>query len=258
MVLLGKIDRPDNFIVLNADPGMENSKTYEYVTMMFEKCREAEIECRTVDGPNLYEDLVNLPNTDNTRLDNPPYWTKSKDGNRGRLMQCCTKFYKIAPMDREIREILEERFGISRKSSRIGEGIVEKWIGFAHDERHRIKTPPQKYVHFCYPLIEMKMKTADVLRFFEENDLPIPPRSVCNACFANNVEYLKKMHDERPDDWKQAVAVDKAVRDWQQIGVKDEVYVSKSLLPLEELAAQNFGADEGEHDEWCQTGYCFT
>ena len=59
------------------------------------------------------------------------------------------------------------------------------------------------------------------------------------------------MHEYRPEDWKQAVAVDKAVRDWKQIGVNDEVYVSKSLLPLEELAAQNFGADEGEHDEWC-------
>ena len=104
----------------------------------------------------------------------------------------------------------------------------------------------------------MKTKASDVLGFLAEKNLHIAPRAVCNACFANNVEYLKKMHDERPDDWQQAVAVDKAVRDWQQIGVKDEVYVSKSLLPLEELAAQNFGADEGEHDEWCQTGYCFT
>jgi len=52
--------------------------------------------------------------------------------------------------------------------------------------------------------------------------------------------------------------VDKAVRDWRQIGVHDEVFVSKSLLPLEALADRNFEADDGEHDEWCQTGYCFT
>ena len=104
----------------------------------------------------------------------------------------------------------------------------------------------------------MKLKTVHVVKFFEENSLPIPPRSVCNACFANNIEYLREMHQERPEDWKQAVAVDKAVRDWKQIGVKDEVFVSKSLLSLEELAAQNFGVDEGEYDEWCQTGYCFT
>ena len=45
------------------------------------------------------------------------------------------------------------------------------------------------------------------------------------------------MHDERPDDWQQAVAVDNAVRDWRQIGVNDEVYVSKSLLPLEKVSA---------------------
>jgi hypothetical protein len=258
MVLLGKIDRPENFIVLNADPGMENSRTYEYVTMMFERCREAGIDCKTVEGPNLYEELIDLPNSDKTRLDNPPYWTKSQNGNRGKLMQCCTKFYKIMPMDREIRRILEERFGISRKSSRLGEGIVEKWIGFARDEILRIKQPPQKYIRFRYPLIEMKMKTDDILRFFEENSLPVPPRSVCNACFANNLDYFKEMHTKRPEDWKQAVAVDRAVRDWRQIGVKDEVFVSKSLLPLDVLAKRDFEADDGSDDERCQTGYCFT
>ena len=117
-------------------------------------------------------------------------------------MKCCTKHYKIAPMDREIRRTLEDRFGISRKSSRLDEGIVEKWIGFARDEIMRIKTPPQKYIRFRYPLIEMKLKTVHVVKFFEENNLPIPPRSVCNACFANNVEYLREMHQDRPEDWK--------------------------------------------------------
>lgn len=258
MVLLDKIERTDNFIVLNADPGMENSETYQYVRMMFDRCREAGIECRTVEGPNLYADLVNLPITDKTRIDNPPYWTKDANGRRGKLMQCCTKHYKIAPMDREIRRILEERFGISRKSSHLGEGIVEKWIGFARDEIMRIKRPPQKYVRFRYPLIEMRMKTDEVLRFFENNNLPVPPRSVCNACFANSVEHFREMFENRPEDWQQAVAVDRAVRDWTQVGVKEEVYVSKSLIPLDELAARGFVADDGEEDDWCQTGYCFT
>jgi hypothetical protein len=237
---------------------MENSETYKYVAMMFEKCREAGIECKTVEGPNLYKDIINLEDTDETRFDNPPYWTKDANGKRGKLMQCCTAYYKIAPMDREIRRILEERFGISRKSGRIGTGIVEKWIGFAWDEQHRIKIPPQKYVRFRYPLVEMRMKTADVVRFFDDNSLPIPPRSVCNACFANNLAHFREMHENRPEDWKQAVAADKAVRDWKQIGVENEVFVSKSLIPLEELARRDFKADDGEDDDWCQTGYCFT
>lgn len=109
MVLLGVLPKPANFVVLNADPGMEAQETYCYVAMMFETCRKAGIECRTVAGPNLYEDLLSLKRSNRTRFDNPPYWTKGTDGKRGRLMQCCTQHYKIRPMDREIRRILERR-----------------------------------------------------------------------------------------------------------------------------------------------------
>lgn len=258
MVLLGELPKPDNFIVLNANPGMENSGTYEYVSMMFTKCRNAGIDAWTVEGPDLYEDLLELPHTNRTRIDNPPFWTKDGRGKLGRLMQCCTKHYKIAPMDRAIRIVLEERFGISRKSSHLGEGIVEKWIGFAADETSRVKPPAQKYVRFRYPLIEMGMTTEDVAKFFDENNLPVPPRSVCNACFANNVAYFKEMHDNRPGDWAQAVAVDNAIRDMTKFGVKYEAFVSKTLLPLEELAARNFQVEDADEEGGCHSGYCFT
>jgi len=258
MVLLGKLPKPDNLLVLNADPGMENSQTYEYVEMMFEKCKEHDIDARTADGPNLYKDLVELKDTDKTRFDNPPYWVKKKDGGLGRITQRCTKFYKIAPMDRAIRQVLEEKCGISRKAKNIGKDIVEKWIGFAADEYLRIKEAKQKYVYFRYPLIELKMTNEDVVKFYQDNNLPIPPRSVCNACFANTAKFFKEMYEERPEDWKQAVEVDNAVRDLTQIGLKHEIYVSKTLVPLEELPQKNFEANSDEDDDSCHSGYCFT
>ena len=133
MVIRGeiKIDK-SRFVVLNADPGMENSDTYKYVEKMRAECEKNGIDFVTVPGPDLYEDLVTLSNTDKTRLDNPSYWA-DKEGEPKPLMQKCTKHYKIAPMDREIRRILASKFGISRKSKRIGENIVNKFIGFAYD-----------------------------------------------------------------------------------------------------------------------------
>ncbi len=209
MVLLGKIEvDPASFVVMNADPGMENSRTYPYVKMMFDKCRGRGIEIFTADGPNLYRDLVDLKTAKKTRIDNPPYWVNN-NGKLGRLTQGCTKYYKILPMNRAIRKVLYERFGISPKSKRLGNGIVEKWIGFSYSEVERIKPPEQKYITFRYPLIEMKMHNEDVLRFFSDNGLPVPPRSVCNACFANGLDTLREMYLNRPEDWAQRVGVDR-------------------------------------------------
>lgn len=260
MILLDKISIPNNFVVLNADPGMENSFTYQYVDMMKEKCKEKGIEFYKVQGENLYSDIVTLGLTNKKRLDTPAYWTKNEKGERGKLRQSCTFKYKIEPMDRKIRQLLKEKFGINPKAKRIGNNIVEKWIGFTYSEVERVKPSRRKYSYFQYPLIEMKMHNDDVINFFIENNLSIPPRSVCNACFANGLSTLKDMYRNRPEDWKQAVSVDNAVRNWSQIGVKSEVYVSRTLIPLSELERVDFNLDELkdlENEYSCDSGYCF-
>ena len=262
MVLRGELPRPKHFIVLTANPGMENSLTYKYVDMMFVRCREAGIEAFRAPGPNLYEDMVALAQSDKTRLDNPPYWTKNpKTGKLGQLMQKCTRHYKIAPMDRLIRGYMEERFEISRKSSRLGENTVEKWIGLSASEEIRVKPSNRKYIYFRYPLIELDMRNSDVVNYYKTNGLPMPPRSVCNACFANGLDTLREMHANRPGDWAQAVKIDNAVRDLSQIGIEEPTFVSKILRPLQELAEDNFGKHKNDIDgsAWsCDSGYCFT
>lgn len=257
MVLLGEIPEPSDFIVLNADPGMENSHTYTYIQMLFEHCANAGIIAYTTPGPNLYKDLIG---PQSTRLDNPPYFTLKPNGKRGQLMQKCTRHYKIAPMDRAVREELWIWHGIGLKSSRIAEkGIVEKWIGLCADELGRVKDSDRKYLRFRYPLIEMGMTKADVEAWYTDRGIAPPPRSVCNACFANGLSTLKEMHDNRPADWAQAVAVDRAVRDLTHIGVEQPVYVSDKLIALEDLPARQFLKPETDKEEWsCDSGYCFT
>ena len=259
MVILGEIERPKNFLVLHADPGMENSETYEYLEYIRPFAEEAGCPIITVGGPDLYEDLVGLAETDKTRFDNPPYWTLNQGGSVGRLRQKCTQIYKIAPMDRYLRIYLEEHHGISRKSKRIGEGVVQKWIGFGADETHRVKPSKQKYVAFDYPLIRLGFTRAKLEEWYVDRDLPRPPRSVCNACFANGLETFKEMYKNRPDDWEKACKVDDSVRDWGQIGIDDEVFVSRSMTPLRRLPMVNFNPGGEEQPEvWsCDSGHCF-
>jgi hypothetical protein len=259
-IIRGEFPKPESFAVLNANPGMENSDTYKYVEMMRQECLKAGIYFETVAGPNLYLDILRAANQELKRLDNPPYWTKDpKTGKEGKLIQGCTKYYKIQPMDRAVRRLLEDRFGISQKSGRVGEHVVEKWIGFSSDEVPRIKPPSQKYTYFRYPLIEQGLDKAKVVGYFLKNNLPLPPRSVCNACFSNGLETYKEMHEKRPGDWQQAVAIDNAVRRGIP-GVDRETFVSKTLLSLEELAKMGFVIGEGEDQDGfsCDSGYCFT
>lgn len=260
MVLRGDLPRPDPFIVLNANPGMENHLTYRYVNAMEDRCKAAGIPFLRV-ARNLYAELLALKGNGSNRFDTPPFWTKNRvTGKKGRLLQKCTGAYKIAPMDRAMRQWLYENLGVSRKTKRLGTDTVCKWIGFSQDEWTRIKEEKRKYLCHEYPLIDRRMTKLDIAAYYLKNGIALPPRSVCNACFANDVGTFKEMHDNRPEDWAQAMAVDEAIRDLTQIGIVDECYVSSTLLPLRELAARGFKLDAKvveQDSESCHSGHCF-
>lgn len=258
MVLRGDIERPRNFIVVRANPGMENGETNDYCEHMAKRFRAAGIPYIEVKR-DLLRGLLELKASGRTRFDLPPFWTRNRvTGKKGRLLQRCTKWAKIAPMDAACRKWMQDELGISARSKRIGREIVCKWIGFSADEWHRLKEPRRRYICFGYPLIDKRMDKPAVIQYFLDNGLRLPPRSVCNACYANDVAHFKKMHDERPDEfWGEAVAVDEAIRDLSCVGVTDECFVSSTLSPLRELAARGFTVADGEEDARCHSGHCF-
>lgn len=259
MVLRGEWEKPLRFVVLNADPGMEDSRTYQFVRETRRRCQAAGIDYITASGPNLYADIVNSISNGVTRIDNPPFWCKKPDGSRGRLQQKCTGIYKIAPMDRALRHYMSQKHSISWNTKRIRPGLVEKWIGFAADEWHRCSESAQQYITLRFPLIERKLDRAAIDKDFELKSIPKPPRSVCQGCFANGLLYFKEMHADRPDDWEKAVDVDNAVESWHLRGITQyPVFVSASLIRLRDMPSMNFGVeDEDMSEHHCNSGVCF-
>ena len=258
MLLRGDFRPAGMPIVINADPGMEDSRTYDYVAMMKAKCAEACIEFITAPGPNLYHDLMTLEGK--KRFDAPAYYVTNPQGRTGKLMQACTKVYKIAPTDRVVRQVLHSEFGINPKASPPPRS-VELIIGFHAGEWHRCSETGKKFSYFRYPLIEMKMDDAMVAGYFLKHNLPKPPRSVCNACFANDIPYFREMHANRAADWEKAIAVDDAIRHGLP-GVNGEAFVTRYRIPLREMPSLNFippGYDpEKEREQTCnQGGHCF-
>jgi hypothetical protein len=261
-VLLDIIPRPKNFIVVNADPGMENKHTYDYVSIMQGECIKAGIPFIRATGPSLYRELLELKASGATRFDNPPYWTKDRiTGKVGQLRQKCTKQFKIAPMDRAIRAWMADNIGVPIGATDMGTDAVRRWIGFTNDEWMRIKED-RKVFEFCeYPLVDLKINRADLPGLYLKHGKPMPPRSVCNACFANDVSYLKAMAVDRPEDFECACLIDDEIRDLTCIGITDECYVSSTCIPLRVLAANGFvisGAIKEQDEVRCHSGHCFT
>ena len=97
-----------------------------------------------------------------------------------------------------------------------------------------------------------------MVAYYERNGLLRPPRSVCNACFANDEAYFKKMYETQPESWAQAVAIDEAIRDLSQFGMEDECFVYAGCVPLTELAARGFPILSRKGGQNCHSGHCFT
>ena len=257
MLLNGDLECSTQLLVCTADPGMEDSRTYDYVAEMAERFAAAGIEHRIV-KTDLYGEFLKAVENKATRFDNPPFWTKNKKtGKRGRLMQCCTHAYKIAPMRRIVREVLARDFQV-RINGRPKKDSVRTWIGFTSDEVSRIKESEIKYTYNAYPLVAKKMTKQDVYAYYAKIGRKLPPRSVCSACFANDLGHFKDMYLNRKKDWEKAVAVDEACRDLSCMAVEDECYVSSTLVPLKDLPAMNFIVEDMPLFEMeCQSGYCF-
>jgi len=239
---------------------MEDERSYEFVAQAKKRCGEAGIPFVTAEGRNLFSDLVMLPFTGETRFDNPPYWVKKPNGKIGRLKQKCTGAYKIAPMSRARRLLMQQLCGVSLKTKRLPP--VEVWIGFTADETERITAKKTakgpKYLHLRYPLVEREITKYKMVGYYLAHGIPRPPRSVCCACFSNGLAYFEDMYYTRPADWEKAVMIDDSVRDMSHIGIKGQVFVSSTCIPLRDLPKMNFRQNSPDYREHrCNSGVCF-
>lgn len=255
LVVRGKIKRPERLLVVSADPGWENPETYKFRDRMLAECEKEGVDAMVVEGPKLLDDLAAVKAGEKGRWDTPALYTIGVKGKRGQIKQGCTKHYKIAPIDRAVRKYLKEKYSVGVPK----ENTIEHWIGFAWDERERCKPMPQKYKQVRWPFIEMRICKADLVAWYKANNEPMPPRSVCEGCWANAPGHYRKMAEERPEEWARVKQYDRDIRDLTSIGIKQEAFVSDTLLPLEVLEQQGFSTGNKENDDRlsCDSGFCF-
>lgn len=160
-----------------------------------------------------------------------PAYIKNPDGSRGILQRQCTYDYKMLPLIKETKRII----------GRTGNAV--QWIGISLDEIHRMKPSRDASIVHRWPLVELGMKRHDCLRWMDANGFPKPPRSACVYCPYHSDGEWRRLRDEEPDAFAQAVAFD---LDYRNVKIKTGntrglPYLHNSLVPLGEV---DFRTDE--------------
>ena len=238
-----------------ADTGWEPKAVYKQLEFLKVEACNAGIPLYVVNNGNIKEDALSSmvrgvvkdsksAGKDNKRRVSIPYFTKNEDGSVGMLQRQCTSEYKIKPVLKKIRELI----GLKPRQHGPKEVVVELWMGISMDEVSRVRDSRQKWIKNYYPLIEtLGLNRTGCLMWLKDNGYPEPSRSACIACpFHNNHEW-RFMKKHKPDEWKDAVEFDKAIRRFG--GVRGDIFVHRSAKPLEEVDLRN-DRDRGQMYLW--------
>lgn len=169
-----------------------------------------------------------------------PAFIANPDGTRGIMGRACTFDYKVIQLEKESRKVVSKsallewrrkhesaltelrnwsarcvvckRENLPRPPKPLdawnecqSDAIVIQWIGISLDESHRMKPARLPWIRHRWPLIDLRMKRHDCLRWVEAHNFPRPPRSACVYCpFHSDAEW-RRMRDNEPNEFDRAV-----------------------------------------------------
>ena len=228
--LLPKID-----YAIFADTGWEPRAVYEHLDRIEKEIAiPAGIPIIRVQNGNIREDALNATKN----FASMPLYIKKQDGNKAMGRRQCTREYKIEPVKRQIRTLLGAELKENGIAGRVSKGkTVNQWIGISTDEFQRAKDSQVNYIKNVFPLIELNMSRRDCIAYLTKYGFGSTPKSACIGCpFMRNSAW-RIMKENNTEEWKDAVAFDKAIRNGSNEQTKKlgaQLFLHGSCLPLDE------------------------
>lgn len=160
----------------------------------------------------------------------PPLFTLASDGSKGMVKRQCTQDYKIAPIERKVRELL----GLKPRARWPTTPVVEQWIGISTDEASRMKPSRRPAITTVWPLIDKGMSRRDCLAWLTKHGFPQPPKSACIFCPFHSDKEWRRIKDTDPAGWARAVEVDEAIRTGlsRNKGLDGALFLHAKRIPL--------------------------
>lgn len=212
MSALGELEPVD--AAIHADTTHESKLTYEFAARWTPWLEERGIQIATV-KPDSKRQSGSIDDFGGVLI--PAYTFKAND-NIAILSRQCTDNWKRAPIRRWLQ------------AHRNGQP-VEQWLGISTDEALRMKPSQVKYITHRWPLIEKCMSRKDCERWLVDCGLEVPPKSACTFCPYHNTAEWRRIK-ATPEDWQEAVEVDKAIR---KARPPYDLFVHPARKPLEEV-----------------------
>lgn len=260
MIVEGELPRVD--LALFADTGDEPDYVYAQVDYLKGRLKSVNVPLETVTIGNMLE---HLREQDHRFVTMPIFTVDRETGKAGKMKRQCTSEYKIAVIEKRVKQELLKR-GMATKD---GRGIsvngnkdnkvyeIECWLGISLDEAvSRMKENPEWWVDNRWPLIEMKMKRHDCALWLQRKGLPFPKKSSCRVCPFHSDAHFRWMKEYRPEDWQHVVEFDHWLRDGNgnlTASAKGELYLHSQCVPIDE-ANLDSEQDKGQMD-FCDEGY---
>lgn len=207
-----------------ADTGWEPKAVYKHLEWLV---KELPFPVHVVTaGRSLKDDILRASNAKRARFVSVPFFTETGLGRRQ-----CTREFKISVISKKQRELL----GYLPRQ-RIPSKSCEVWIGISVDEAMRMKPSSNKWAVNRWPLIERRMTRNDCLRWLERNNYPLAPKSACIGCPFHSDAHWRDMRDNSPEEWAEAVAVDRALRERGPMrGTRVLQYMHRQRVPLDQV-----------------------
>lgn len=233
MACRGELPKPD--VAIFADTGEEPASVYRWLDEVLRPAANA---------AGIRIDAVRDTSRADRRhrVDQIPAFVRGAEGIGAPLARQCTRDWKIAPLDRQVKSLL----GLG-KSDRWPKGLaVESWLGISGDEIQRMKTAVEPWRRYWHPLIEEPwegersprwrdppLRRSDCQAWLVANGFGEAPRSACTFCPMHSDREWRRLQEYEPDAFAEAVKVDALLRSEPRGHVA--MFVHRSLRPLGEI-----------------------
>lgn len=235
MAKTGKIDSFDYAIF--ADTQAEPKSVYNHLDWLIKELPFPVLICSRGD---LRNNLRQGLNADGGRFISIPAFTGSQGKNQGITRRQCTHEYKIQPIEQTIRRELLNL----KARERIPKTVqITHVMGLSADEPGRIAKVKARHAanrwRIEFPLADMEMTRKDCETWLENYGIPHKtPRSACTFCPYRSDAEWKRMKDEDPESFADAVQLDIDIRDKAMRAANcfdDLMWIHRSCTPLGEV-----------------------
>jgi hypothetical protein len=226
MACKGIVDSLDGAIF--ADTGWEPARVYEHLERLRVVLADAGVPLHVVSKGNLRAEAIEPAH----RYAPIPYFVRNPDGSDGMGRRQCTSEYKLAPINRKVRELLGAP---APNFKRVPRGqVVEQWIGFSADEVTRVSGRSVQYICPRYPLIEMGMDRKACERWLVSQGWANVAKSACIGCPYHGNAQWRDLRDNHPAEWADAVEFDAQIRKGgaRELPLNGEAFLHRDRVPL--------------------------